>query len=54
VPCVPGTPTFKTIEELGQALLAFRETYNTTWLIFSEGDSIAKGFQADVAVSSIG
>jgi len=25
--------TFKTIEELRQALLAFRETYNTTWLI---------------------
>jgi putative transposase len=25
--------TFKTIKELRQALLAFRETYNTTWLI---------------------
>jgi putative transposase len=25
--------TFETIEELRQALLAFRETYNTTWLI---------------------
>jgi len=25
--------TFKTIEELRQALLAFRETYNDTWLI---------------------
>jgi putative transposase len=25
--------TFETIEELRQALLAFRETYNTDWLI---------------------
>ena len=25
--------TFGTVEELRQALLAFRETYNTTWLI---------------------
>jgi hypothetical protein len=24
---------FETIEELRQTLLAFRETYNTTWLI---------------------
>jgi hypothetical protein len=24
---------FETIEDLRQALLAFRETYNTTWLI---------------------
>jgi putative transposase len=25
--------TFETIEDLRQALLAFRETYNTNWLI---------------------
>jgi hypothetical protein len=25
--------SFETIEQLRQALLAFRETYNTTWLI---------------------
>lgn len=29
--------TFETIEELRQALLAFRETYNTTWLIQRHG-----------------
>jgi putative transposase len=29
--------TFKTIEELRQALLAFRETYNDTWLIERHG-----------------
>jgi putative transposase len=29
--------TFKTIEELRQALLAFRETYNTNWLIERHG-----------------
>src|SRR3954454_20199733 len=29
--------TFKTIEELRQALLAFRETYNDTWLIQRHG-----------------
>ena len=29
--------TFKTIEELRQALLAFRETYNETWLIERHG-----------------
>jgi putative transposase len=29
--------TFKTIEELRQALLAFRETYNTTWLVERHG-----------------
>ena len=29
--------TFQTIEELRQALLAFRETYNTTWLIERHG-----------------
>jgi transposase InsO family protein len=29
--------TFPTIEELRQALLAFRETYNTTWLIERHG-----------------
>ena len=28
---------FETIEELRQALLAFRETYNTTWLIERHG-----------------
>jgi putative transposase len=28
---------FRTIEELPQALLAFRETYNTTWLIERHG-----------------
>jgi putative transposase len=29
--------TFETIEELRQALLAFRETYNTKWLIERHG-----------------
>jgi transposase InsO family protein len=29
--------TFETIEELRQSLLAFRETYNTTWLIERHG-----------------
>ena len=29
--------TFETIEELRQALLAFRETYNDTWLIERHG-----------------
>lgn len=29
--------TFKTLEELRQALLAFRETYNDTWLIEHHG-----------------
>jgi putative transposase len=29
--------TFETVEELGQALLAFRETYNQTWLIERHG-----------------
>jgi putative transposase len=29
--------TFKTVEDLRQALLAFRETYNTTWLIQRHG-----------------
>jgi putative transposase len=29
--------TFETIEQLRQALLAFRETYNTTWLIQRHG-----------------
>jgi putative transposase len=29
--------TFETIEELRQALLAFRKTYNTTWLIERHG-----------------
>jgi putative transposase len=29
--------TFATIEELRQALLAFRQTYNTTWLIERHG-----------------
>lgn len=29
--------TFQTIEELRQALLAFRQTYNTTWLIEPHG-----------------
>jgi hypothetical protein len=28
---------FETIEELRRALLAFRETYNTTWLIERHG-----------------
>ena len=28
---------FETIEELRQALLAFRDTYNTTWLIERHG-----------------
>jgi putative transposase len=28
---------FETIEELRQALLAFRETYHTTWLIERHG-----------------
>jgi putative transposase len=29
--------TFETIEELRQALLAFRETYNNSWLIKRHG-----------------
>jgi hypothetical protein len=29
--------TFDTVEELRQALLAFRETYNSTWLIQRHG-----------------
>ena len=29
--------TFETVEELRQALLAFRETYNKTWLIERHG-----------------
>ena len=29
--------TFDTVEELRQALLAFRETYNATWLIERHG-----------------
>src|SRR6201982_1928958 len=29
--------TFDTIEDLRQALLAFKETYNTTWLIDRHG-----------------
>ena len=29
--------TFETIEELRQALLVFRDTYNTTWLIERHG-----------------
>ena len=29
--------TFETVEELRQALLAFRETYNATWLIERHG-----------------
>ena len=29
--------TFDTLEELRQALLAFRETYNGTWLIERHG-----------------
>ena len=29
--------TFDTVEELRQALLEFRETYNTTWLIERHG-----------------
>jgi hypothetical protein len=29
--------TFATVEELRRALLAFREAYNTTWLIERHG-----------------
>ena len=36
--------TFDSVEELRQALLAFRETYNTTWLIERHG------FQTPAAV----
>ena len=36
--------TFDTVEELRQALLAFRESYNTTWLIERHG------FQTPAAV----
>jgi putative transposase len=36
--------TFETLEELRQALLAFRETYNTTWLVERHG------FQTPAAV----
>ena len=32
-----GVPTFQTIEELRQALLEFRQTYNKTWLIERHG-----------------
>jgi putative transposase len=39
--------TFDTVEELRQALLAFRETYNTTWLIERHG------FQTPAAVRQI-
>jgi putative transposase len=35
---------FETIEELRQALLAFRENYNSTWLIARHG------FQTPAAV----
>jgi transposase InsO family protein len=34
---LPWVRTFETVEELRQALLAFRETYNTTWLIERHG-----------------
>jgi hypothetical protein len=32
-----GSRTFDTVEELRQALLEFRETYNATWLIERHG-----------------
>jgi len=37
--------TFDTIEELRQALLAFRETYNTTWLIERHGFMMPETFR---------
>jgi len=36
--------TFDTVEELRQALMAFRESYNTSWLIERHG------FQTPAAV----
>jgi hypothetical protein len=39
--------TFETVEELRQALLAFRETYNTSWLIERHG------FQTPAAVPEL-
>ena len=36
---------FQTIEELWQALLAFRETYNATWLIERHGFMSASDFR---------
>ena len=38
---------FETIEELCQALLAFRETYNTTWLIERHGFVSPAEFRQD-------
>ena len=37
--------TFETIEELRQALLAFRDTYNTTWLIERHGFITPEAFR---------
>jgi transposase InsO family protein len=37
--------TFETIEELRQALLAFRHTYNTTWLIERHGFITPEAFR---------
>ena len=37
--------TFETIEELRQALLAFRETYNTNWLIERHGFTTPTAFR---------
>jgi len=38
---------FETIEELRQALLAFRQTYNTTWLIERHGFLTPTGFRQE-------
>ena len=40
---------FETIEELRQALLAFRETYNTTWLIRASRVSQSGGVPSETA-----
>jgi len=37
--------TFETIEQLRQALLAFRDTYNATWLIERHGFTAPAAFR---------
>ena len=48
---------FETIEELRQALLAFRETYNTTWFIerheFSARPSVRNSFNPSLGRRSV-
>ena len=38
-------PTFDTVEDLRQALLAFRETYNAVWLIERHGFIVPAAFR---------